>query len=165
MCSAANGDLRLCRPLAVTAKSSEMVRDREPRVVVGVDGSAESEGALEWAASFAERFGRELTVVVAWHVPTLHARALSATDLEAGADDVAKSAVERVHARHPGLDVGQSVVNGAPGMVLVAESQETDLLVVGTHRTLGSVSSYCAHYASCSLVIVRERTNKEDESE
>ena len=42
----------------------------EPRVVVGVDGSAESIGALKWAASYAAATGATITAVLSWHYPT-----------------------------------------------------------------------------------------------
>jgi nucleotide-binding universal stress UspA family protein len=129
-----------------------------PRVVVGVDGSAESLAALDWAAEFSERFGHELRVVVAWHLPTPYLSAVSAlreVDLEAAAGDVTNDAVEAVTARRPDLKIVRAVVAGAPGKVLVAESRDAGLLVVGTRRTLGSVSSYCAHHAWCPVVIIR----------
>ena len=133
-----------------------MAPNENLRVVVGVDGSAESVAALDWAAQFAERFERELTVLVAWHLPTPHISALREADLEAGADEVVKSAVAQVKTRHPSVDVTQTVLSGAPGKLLVEQSKDAGLLVVGTRRTLGTVASYCSHYALCPVVIVRE---------
>jgi len=124
-------------------------------VVVGVDGSQESLAALDWAARFAERFGHDLKVVVAWHHPTPHVQAMVLPDLEAGANTIARSSQERVRASHPSLKVETVIAAGAPGKELVAASQGATLLVVGTSRTLGSVSSYCAHYAACPVVIIR----------
>lgn len=132
-----------------------MARGEVPRVVAGVDGSAESLAALEWAATYVQRFGGKLTAVAAWHIPTPYVAALSGVDLEAEAQGTVIAAVERVQARHPGLTIGQRIVAGSPGKVLVADSEGADLLVVGTRRALGSVSSYSAHYASCPMVIVR----------
>ena len=60
-----------------------------------------------------------------------------------------------------GVDIERRVVVGAPGAVLVAESREADLLVVGSRGhggfaglLLGSVSQQCAHHAACPVVIV-----------
>ena len=38
-------------------------------VVVGVDGSAESVGALKWAADYAAATGATVTAVLSWHYP------------------------------------------------------------------------------------------------
>src|ERR1700752_1566569 len=40
-----------------------------PHVVVGVDGSAESIGALKWAAGYAAATGATVTAVLSWHYP------------------------------------------------------------------------------------------------
>jgi nucleotide-binding universal stress UspA family protein len=128
------------------------------RVVVGVDGSTESLAALQWAAEYCERLGGQLAIVMAWHIPTEHASAVAAlqeVDLELAASDVVNNALDQVRTLHSGLEVTQQVVSGSPGKVLVQDSADAALLVVGTKRTLGTVSSYCAHYASCPVVIVR----------
>jgi nucleotide-binding universal stress UspA family protein len=58
------------------------------------------------------------------------------------------------------VEVERRVVEGAPGAVLVAESRDADLLVVGSRGhggfaqlLLGSVSQQCAHHAECPVVI------------
>jgi nucleotide-binding universal stress UspA family protein len=138
-----------------------MAEDSKSRVVVGVDGSAESLAALRWAAEYCERFGGQLGIVMAWHVPTEHASAVAAlqeVDLELAAGDIIKDALHHVEAVHQGLEITQSMLTGSPGKVLVENSADAALLVVGTKRTLGTVSSYCAHYASCPIVIVRTAT-------
>ena len=132
-----------------------MTESGEVPVVVGVDGSRESLAALDWAARFAEGFGHDLKVVVAWHHPTPHVQGMVLSDLEAGANAIARSSEERVRANHPSLNVEGVTAAGAPGNELVSASQDATLLVVGTSRALGSVSSYCAHYAACPIVIVR----------
>jgi nucleotide-binding universal stress UspA family protein len=135
-----------------------MAEGLKSQVVVGVDGSPESLAALQWAADYCERFEAQLMILVAWHIPTEHASAVAAlqeVDLELAASDVIKSALDQVRALHGGLEVTQQVVSGSPGKVLVQSSADAALLVVGTKRTLGTVSSYCAHYASCPVVIVR----------
>src|ERR1700739_4754025 len=38
-------------------------------VVVGVDGSAESVGALKWAADYAAATGATVTAALSWHYP------------------------------------------------------------------------------------------------
>jgi len=135
--------------------SRTMEREKKT-VVVGVDGSPDSLAALDWAATYAERFGLKLKLVVTWHVPSPITAAVLAADLEGAADDIAQQAVKRAQDAHQALGITHDVVSGTPGKVLVATSGDAALLVVGTSRMLGSVSSYCSHYATCSVVIVRE---------
>ena len=63
-----------------------------------------------------------------------------------------------------GVAIEQRVVEGTAGAVLVDESHEADLLVVGSRGRggfaqllLGSVSQQCAHHAACPVVIVRSK--------
>ena len=53
----------------MNASSHESVKD-ERRIVVGVDGSASSLSALEWAARQAELTGCALEVLTTWAPPT-----------------------------------------------------------------------------------------------
>src|SRR5690349_15104992 len=92
-------------------------------VVVGVDGTLASIGALDLAAD--EAMGRVVPLVVVYTVeppldPALpqHRRLL---DL----------AVSRAAADHPGLSVSGDLVPGAPAEALVAWSRRASLVVVG----------------------------------
>ena len=64
-------------------------------VVVGVDGSEEATGALDWAADFACKFGESLMIVAASHLPMpmAHDRGgFSDGELEGWADEVLSTA-------------------------------------------------------------------------
>jgi nucleotide-binding universal stress UspA family protein len=59
------------------------------------------------------------------------------------------------------VKIEQRVIQGAPAAVLVEESQDADLLVVGSRGhggfaqlLLGSVSQQCAQHSECPVVIV-----------
>lgn len=135
------------------------------RIVVGVDGSAESVQALRWAARQAELTGAELQVISAWEYPSFYGWAPATAgqpdfaELSAKAQDDALSTVfgtsrpDWVHAQ---------VVEGAPARVLVDASAAADLLVVGSRgyggladAVLGSVSTYCVHHAHGPVTIYR----------
>lgn len=138
-------------------------------IVVGVDGSPQGDAALEFALQEAARWGDSVHVVTAWHVdlpplsyPTLpQAGTLpSRSELKAHAEDIQRQALER--AGVPGdAPVSTEVVEGLAGHALVEAARDARLLVVGS-RTVGeiravllaSVSRYCAHHASCPVVVV-----------
>jgi nucleotide-binding universal stress UspA family protein len=108
------------------------------RVVVGLDGSAESARAYAAAHRVAARFGSVLWPVVAM-----------------GGEPVDLPVIlELTKHRHEELP-------GDPVGALVAASADADLVVVGSRglhgiKALGSVSERVAHRARCSTLIVRE---------
>ena len=135
------------------------------RIVVGVDGSAESVQALRWAARQAELTGAKLQVITAWEYPAFYGWAPAnpgETDfahLSATAQDEALGTVF-------GTDrpdwVHTQVVEGPAARILVDASAAADLLVVGSRghggladAVLGSVSTYCVHHARGPVTICR----------
>ena len=142
----------------------------QPRIVVGVDGSASSEQALRWALRQAELTGATVEAVIAWHFHYLSSsHVVLPTDVLAPSTDFRKIA-ERVLAdtvsRATGGDlhapVTQEVLEGDAAAVLVRESAGADLLVVGSRghggfaeALLGSVGQHCVHHAACPVVIIR----------
>jgi nucleotide-binding universal stress UspA family protein len=148
-------------------------------IVVGVDGSPQGDAALAFALQEAARWGDAVHVVTAWHVdlpamsyPTLpQAGTLpSRSELKAHAEDIQRRTLER--AGVPGdVPVSTDVVEGLAGHALVEAARDARLLVVGS-RTVGeiravllaSVSRYCAHHATCPVVVVPDvRRDPSDE--
>jgi nucleotide-binding universal stress UspA family protein len=136
-------------------------------IVVGVDGSEGSDAALRFAATEAALRGTKLRVVCAWEVPAaVYAGAWGvAPDQESGfgdgARDIAAQALSEAARLQPGIDRESRTVRGQPADVLVQESQDADLLVVGSRGLggfksllLGSVSQQFVHHATCPVVIV-----------
>jgi nucleotide-binding universal stress UspA family protein len=106
-------------------------------IAVGVDGSHDSAAAYAVARRLAERFGADLTPVVA-----------------RGGSDIDERSVAGIVG-----DGGHEVPGGAVE-ALVASGEDADLLVVGSRgrtglRALGSTSERVAHQANCSVLIVR----------
>jgi nucleotide-binding universal stress UspA family protein len=144
------------------------------RIAVGFDGSAGAEAALRFAVSEARLRGAELRVVHAWlpRPATAGAWRLGRrpAELERDAAESHEAALAelRLHveltmieADAEDLDVDVAGVEGVPRRVLVEESRDADLLVVGARGSgrlpvalLGSVSAACARHASCPVVIV-----------
>ncbi|MDD9206169.1 universal stress protein [Georgenia sp. 10Sc9-8] len=148
---------------------------RDSVVLVGVDGSEASLGAVDWAAQEARRRGWRLHVVCAYALPSFTAAALdggyAALDdsaIQEGAQAVVDEAVAR--ARGAGTEATSALETGDPTGVMVDLSREVGLAVVGTRggggftdRLLGTVSSSLPAHAHCPTVVVplatEERAN------
>jgi len=136
--------------------------DKLGRVLVGVDGSESSIQALEWAADLS---GATLRAVTTWEWPTSYGWAFafpSGYDPNSDAMRVLDGALGPVRTAHPGVQIDEAVVEGHPAQVLVRESPDADLLVVGsrghgefTGMLIGSVSEHCVSNAHCPVVVVR----------
>lgn len=109
------------------------------RIVVGVDGTAPSRAALEWAAGEAHRHGDYVVAVLA--VDGEPAQELS---------DV----VEDVLGRIPSVEVELRVVRDRPAAALIDAARGAQLLVVGSGELDRSVVSECAQSAPCPVVVV-----------
>ncbi|GAA2720749.1 universal stress protein [Cellulomonas aerilata] len=139
-------------------------------IVVGVDGSDTSRAALHWAHEEAAHHGASLTVVTAWHLPTLPMSpplgALPDEGYESQPKRNALATLDRLVAdlgtRDPAVDVRSAIVEGNPAKVLIDRSEECDLLVVGSRglegfsgMLLGSVSQHVMAHAHCPVVVVK----------
>ena len=137
-------------------------------IVVGVDGSAGSRRALTWAAAEAASHGSDLVVVNVWeHTLLPPAGSVSVSEhyvpdpSQRTADDLLQVIKEELGEEPPVL-VQPLAKQGRPAKVLIEESAEADLLVVGPRGhggfaglVLGSVSQHVAAYAKCPVTVVR----------
>ena len=136
----------------------------EHRIVVGVDGSVQSERALDWAITQAQRGGAALEIVTAWTFPMALGYAFTATvnEVRQAAQNVVDGAIARVTKVAPDVVVRGHPAEESPGPALVNACGGADLLVVGSRGMggfkellLGSVSQFCTRHASCSVAVVR----------
>jgi nucleotide-binding universal stress UspA family protein len=138
----------------------------EPRVVVGVDGSEDSTAAVRFAFEAAARRGAGLTVVHTWDVDVDSTSAALTWVVDSQeADEQERTVVAETLAGYaaefPTVDVRRHVVRGHPVAELVRQSEDADLLVVGTRGrgavkglVLGSVSHSVLHDARCPVAVV-----------
>jgi nucleotide-binding universal stress UspA family protein len=137
-------------------------------ILVGVDGSPGSRTALTWAAAEAADHGADLVVLTVWERPLLPPMG-SGEVPEGPAPDPGQSATEdlvKVIKEELGEDppvlVQPRNKHGNPAKVLIEQSGDVDLLVVGSRGhggfrglVLGSVSQHVAAYAKCPVAVIR----------
>jgi nucleotide-binding universal stress UspA family protein len=138
---------------------------RQPRIVVGVDGSESSRRALQWAARQAQLTGGRLEVVITWELPTSFgwvppypADFNPAADAQKAADEEVRTAL----VSYPDMVVEVTVVEGHPAPTLLRASQGADLLVLGSRghgefagMLIGSVTQHLVSTAHCPVLVWR----------
>jgi len=139
-----------------------------PGIIVGIDGSAHSRRALEWAISEAAFRHAPLTVL------TVHQAVVGYgggpvsypgdRDLTAQAREVAQKETNDIldqfdEGSRPSVTV--EAISGLPAEELLRASADADMIVVGSRGTggfsrllMGSVSSQVTHHAHCPIVII-----------
>jgi nucleotide-binding universal stress UspA family protein len=157
--------------------------DRQPRILVPLDGSDGSQKALDALASYFDLESAEITLLhvleTLWLPPEdederrLEVRRAESrpeseetdqvmVELRREAEQLLTQAQVRILAQHPG--VSTSIREGNPANEILAEADqgEYDLVVMGAtgatdmkHSVLGSVSSKVAWNAPCSVLVVR----------
>jgi nucleotide-binding universal stress UspA family protein len=134
------------------------------RIVVGVDGSAASQRALDWSIAEAQRVGASLHLVTAWMFPMALGYAFTTTvqEVRQSAQDVIDRATAHAAEIAGDVTVTGETTEQSPGPALVTAAKDADLLVVGSRGLggfegllIGSVSQYCTRHAACSVVVVR----------
>jgi nucleotide-binding universal stress UspA family protein len=137
-------------------------------IVVGLDNSPSGKAALEWAAGQAMSAGAVLRAVHALDWPyglSSISFPLPMNHLDVKRDEIENSYREAItavfEAVSPRPDWILQFVSGDAGNILVQQSQDARLLVVGTREHVGlgrllsgSVSHYCLSHAACPVVAV-----------
>ncbi|HEU5362892.1 MAG TPA: universal stress protein [Gaiellaceae bacterium] len=145
-------------------------------IVVGVDQSEGAKAALRFALEEAKLRRATLRVVHAWQYGYIGATGVEGAypalggdikELRAGAETALAETLRESIPEADTVEIERRVVEGRPAAVLVAESRDADLLVVGsrghggfTGLLLGSVSQQCAHHAACPVVIVHRKPER-----
>jgi nucleotide-binding universal stress UspA family protein len=131
------------------------------RIVVGVDGSAESAAALRWACREASIRGAEVHAV---HVreAKCHSLASYAVLASPGAEDDVEEMWRSVLGDQSGaVHVRTEVVEGLAPRVLLDRCAGADMLILGTasdlpgsSRSAGPVIRACLRRAPCPVVVI-----------
>lgn len=148
------------------------------KVLVAIDGSENSDRALDFALDLAEKYVAGVTVLNVSESPAIGAVTLEPTeptayagvtvnfykDLQSFHEEILRKAVNRAREFKPNVAVSSKLREGNAASEIVAEAKEGgfDIIVVG-HKGLGrvkelflgNISEKVAHLASCPVVIVR----------
>ncbi|MDJ0376840.1 universal stress protein [Cryobacterium sp. PH31-L1] len=133
--------------------------DNKPHsgIVVGIDGSAASNAAADFAAEEADRTGQELHAIHAWQEPlvwrdTTEPDARFLQSLETSHRRILDESLLAVSRRFPSLVIRASLVRGAPQSALLDAARGAALLVVGDHGQKG-ISKLLLGSVSHSIVL------------
>jgi nucleotide-binding universal stress UspA family protein len=137
-------------------------------VVVGVDGSECSLSAVRAAATEAVERGRPLRIVHAYIWPSLGVATGPGVDgpsdmgMRDTAERVLAEAVTAAEKAAPGVNATAALIDGAPAPVLLGESRNAVVLVIGDRGLggfgslmLGSVALHTTAHAACPVLVVR----------
>jgi nucleotide-binding universal stress UspA family protein len=142
------------------------------RLVVGFDGSAASRAALHWAGDVAEMRGAAVRVISSYAMPPVvdyygvGAAISSPSEVVALRDACTTQlhdAVTEEVRTHPALGFDYRAESGGAIEVLVTESADADLVVLGSNGAgptrsflLGSVNLEVLHLSHCPVAVVPE---------
>jgi nucleotide-binding universal stress UspA family protein len=140
-----------------------------PGIVVGVDGSPNSERALDWAVRQAAALHAPLTVIAVHEVPKSYwggipvigpADQALLEKLQQGAEEMTQKAAGHLGDAKP-ASVNVRAVSGFVVKELVDASQDADMVVLGSRGVsgfarllMGSVGTEVVQHSACAVVIV-----------
>jgi len=149
--------------------SIEWTTPADDRIVVGIDGSEQSQLALRWAAYLARVSGCTIEVVTAWQPITVAATAggfgymmvPAEWDPAAAMEKAVVDTLDQVFGADRPADLQVTVREGHATKVLLDAGRGARMMVLGSRGhggfaglLLGSVSSACAEHASCPVLVV-----------
>jgi nucleotide-binding universal stress UspA family protein len=137
------------------------------RIVVGIDGSAESLAALSWACREASLRSAEVHAVLALEAACHQVASYAVpaprqtTSSWGAAREVLRRSVSEAASRFPGVTVRTDITEGLAARVLLDHAANADMLVLG-HRSHGAdpsrgagpVIRVCLRAAPCPVVII-----------
>jgi nucleotide-binding universal stress UspA family protein len=146
---------------------------RTKEIVVGTDGTASSQAAVQWAAREAQRGNRLLRIVHAfewdWHESRYRVGTEYADIAWHLAQAVTATALDQARAVAPSLRIETDTLIGHAVPKLLAIADDAEIMVLGNRGRggfasllLGSVSQRVATHAPGSVVIVRGRGDVTD---
>ncbi|MFF5262344.1 universal stress protein [Actinomadura viridis] len=136
-------------------------------VLVGYDGSRESEDALRWGVGEAILRGTSLTLCHAWRwpYPVAYVDYEGVEIVKRTGERLLDHGVRLVRGMAPGLEVRRRLLDGPAYAALLHEAHDAGLLVVGSHGrgevSVGSTALRLPARARSPVVVVRGSTRAE----
>jgi nucleotide-binding universal stress UspA family protein len=132
-------------------------------VLVGIDGSPESDAATALAFDEASHRGVDLVALHAWSdVGVFPALGMAWQDRESRGQEVLAERLAGWQEQYPDVRVQRSLVCDTPAKWLLEAAERAQLIVVGSRgrggfarMLLGSVSSAVVHSAKSPVLVVR----------
>lgn len=161
--------------VAAHAECPTVVMRGKPRdaqsIVVGVDGSPNSEQALAFGFDLASRHGWELIAVHAWEVPSYDIIVAPVGEIPIPLSDVADEEVRLAaevlagfRTDYPDVRVHEHLIRSSPVDALLDAATDAAMIVVGTRgrgptlgAVLGSVSNGVLHKSHIPVAVVPYR--------
>jgi nucleotide-binding universal stress UspA family protein len=151
--------------MAMEVSNSPRLKLSPGRIVVGIDGSAASVDALDWAGRQAQMAHLSLELIIAWDWPVTYGWGIALPDdydPSQGLSEIVGKAADGLRAKYPDVEITTRVTKGHPGALLVDAAKGADLLVVGSRghselvgMLIGSVGEYCATHARGPVLVHR----------
>lgn len=145
-------------------------------VVVGVDGSAASHAAVDFAFDYASRHHLSVLAIHAWDVPSFDLIVMPNTPVPIEIGDIADTEVRLAaellagyEARYPDVTLETRVIRTTPANAILSVESEASVIVMGTRghgavigSIIGSVSHTILHRASVPVIVVTEEAHDDD---
>jgi nucleotide-binding universal stress UspA family protein len=140
------------------------------RVVVGVDGSAASVGALRYAARIADALDAPLEAVITWDIARyVYLERDRVQHTGQAASERLRTAVQEAFGDESPEGLLQTTLEGDAAHTLIQLSATCGMLVLGSRGLggfrgllLGSVSRVCAEHAHCPVLVVRRSVSRSE---
>jgi nucleotide-binding universal stress UspA family protein len=152
-------------PVAIVHADEAQAPDRTSPVLLGIDGSPASEAATALAFDEASRRQVDLVALHAWSdVGVYPVVGMGWHEYEDEGHEVLGERLAGWQEQYPDVQVRRRIVCDKPARSLIDESQQAQLVVVGSHgrggfpgMLLGSVSTAVAESATAPVIVVRSK--------
>jgi nucleotide-binding universal stress UspA family protein len=136
-----------------------------PAVIVGIDGSQAAIHAAQWAAD--EALGRGVPLLMLAMIKATHPSAEDYHRDVAHAEASLQAARLAVEAMGRPVKVETEILRGQPGALLVSESDDAEMICVGSvgigrysRALLGSTATEVAEKAHCPVAVIRSQPDQ-----
>jgi len=136
-----------------------------PAVIVGIDGSPAAIHAAVWAAD--EACSREVPLRLLTALKQTHPSAEDYHRDVVHAETSLRAAKATVEATGIPVKIETEILRGQPGMILLSESDEAEMICVGSvgidrysRALLGSTATEVAEHAHCPVAVIRSQPDQ-----